>query len=196
MLALGWSYGHSFMTIDFSLLSLKKSQINGISSDIVKRTSGYKRRVNVLQTAPEQIPDMVRRALSNGINAEYVLMDSWFTMPPLVKAIVEQGLDVIGMVIETKQRYLVNGSTVLLKQLYQSAQPVESKKGVLCSIHCMMPNGTPVKIVFMRNRNKKYEWLAILSTVSPKYKNKRSSLVRTTNSHLSEVFSDRWLFCT
>ena len=28
----------------------------------------------------------------------------------------------------------------------------------------MMANGTPVKIVFIRNRNKKSEWLAILST--------------------------------
>ncbi len=107
---------------------------------------------------------MIRRALSNGIHAEYVLMDSWFTMPPLVKAVVEQGLDVIGMVKETKQRYLVNGSLVSLKQLYQSAQPIQSKKGVLRSIHCVMANGTPVKIVFIRNRNKKSEWLAILST--------------------------------
>lgn len=164
MLTLGWSDGHSFMPVDFSLLSSKKSQINGISSEIDKRTSGYKRRVNALQTAPEQIPDMIRRALSNGINAEYVLIDSWFTMPPLVKAVAEQGLDVIGMVKETKQRYSVNGNLVSLKQLYRLAQPVQSKKSVLRSIHCVMANGTPVKIVFIRNRNKKREWLALLST--------------------------------
>lgn len=59
---------------------------------------------------------------------------------------------------------MVNGSLVSLKQLYQSAQPIQSKKGVLRSIHCVMANGTPVKIVFIRNRNKKSEWLAILST--------------------------------
>ncbi|MBE1556125.1 hypothetical protein H4683_003246 [Filibacter limicola] len=34
MLTLGWSDGHSFMPIDFSLLSSKKAQINGISEDI------------------------------------------------------------------------------------------------------------------------------------------------------------------
>jgi hypothetical protein len=44
------------------------------------------------------------------------------------------------------------------------AQPVESKKGVLRSIHTMMANGTPLKVVFIRNRNKRSEWLAILST--------------------------------
>ncbi len=68
--------------------------------------------------------------------------------PPLVKAIVEQGLDVICMVKETKQRYLVNGKSVSLKQLYQLAQPVESRKGILRSLHTMMKNGAPVKIVF------------------------------------------------
>lgn len=164
MLTLGWSDGSTFMPVDFSLLSSKKAQINGISTDIDKRTSGYKRRMNALQTAPEQIPDMIRRALLTGIDARYVLMDSWFTLPPLIQAIVGQGLDVIGMVKETKQRYLTDGQRVSLKQLYRLAGPVQGKKGILRSIRCVMANGTPVKIVFVQNRNKRSEWLAILST--------------------------------
>ncbi|WP_026023025.1 transposase [Paenisporosarcina sp. TG20] len=164
MLTLGWSDGSTFMPADFSLLSSKKAQINGISSDIDKRTSGYKRRMNALQTAPEQIPDMIRRALSSGIDASYVLMYSWFTLPPLVQAMTEQGLDVIGMVKETKQRYLADGKRVSLKQLYRLAQPVQGEKGILRSIRCVMANGTSVKIVFVQNRNKRSEWLAILST--------------------------------
>jgi hypothetical protein len=115
MLTLGWSDGYTFMPIDFSLLSSKKAQINGISAQIDKRTCGYKRRMNAVQSEPEQIPDMIKRALANGIDASYVLMDSWFTLPPLVKAIVDQGLDVIGMVKETKQRYNVAGKLISLK---------------------------------------------------------------------------------
>lgn len=53
---------------------------------------------------------------------------------------------------------------VSLKQLYRLAVPVQSGKGVLRSIHTTMANGTPVKVVFIQNRNKKSEWLAILST--------------------------------
>jgi hypothetical protein len=164
MLTLGWSDGCTFMPIDFSLLSSMKAQINGISEHIDKRTSGYKRRENALQSKPEQIPDMLKRARASGIDASYVLMDSWFTLPPLVKALVEQGLDVIGMVKETKQRYSVNGKLLSLKQLYRLASPVTSKKGILRSIHTVMANGTPIKVVFIQNRNKKSEWLAILST--------------------------------
>lgn len=80
MLTLGWSDGSTFMPIDFTLLSSIKAQINGISTDIDKRTSGYKRRLDALESAPEQIPSMIHRALTCGVEASYVLMDSWFTL--------------------------------------------------------------------------------------------------------------------
>ena len=53
MLTLGWSDGHTFMPIDFSLLSSKTSPINGINEGIDKRCSGYRRRVEALQSAPQ-----------------------------------------------------------------------------------------------------------------------------------------------
>lgn len=164
MLTLGWSDGATFLPIDFSLLSSKKSQINGISNDVDKRSSGYKRRKEALQTAPEQIPNMIERALKAGIDASYVLMDSWFTGQPLIKEITEQGLDVIGMVKKLKQRYIVNGELVYLDQLYRFATPTDGKRGVLRSIHTTQANGVPIKVIFVRNRNKKSDWLAILST--------------------------------
>ncbi|MFD1349682.1 IS4 family transposase [Oceanobacillus caeni] len=164
MLTLGWSDGATFMPVDFSLLSSKKSKINDISNKVDKRTSGYKRREEALQTAPEQLPSMISRALSAGIDASYVLMDSWFTQQPLIQSIVEQGIDVIGMVKATNQRYLVDEKRVNLKELYRLAKPASGNKSILHSIHTTMANGVPVKVVFVRNRNKRSEWLAILST--------------------------------
>lgn len=70
MLTLGWSDGTTFMPIEFSLLSSKNAQINGISKQIDKRTCGYQRRKDALLSAPEQIPTMIKRALASGINAE------------------------------------------------------------------------------------------------------------------------------
>ena len=164
MLTLGWSDGATFMPVDFSLLSSKKSQINGISKGIDKRTSGYQRRKEALQTAPEQIPQMIERAMNSGIDASYVLMDSWFTQQPLIKEITAQGLDVIGMVKKLNQRYIVDGNRIGLDELYRLARPTDGKKGILRSIHTTQANGVPVKVIFVRNRNKKSDWLAILST--------------------------------
>lgn len=164
MLTLGWSDGATFIPVDFSLLSSKKSQVNGISTKIDKRSSGYKRRLESLQKAPEQIPDMIDRAMNAGIDASYVLMDTWFTHQPLIKDIRDQGLDVIGMVKTLNQRYVVGDKRVSLKELYRLAAPIKGKKSLLRSIHTTQANGVPVKVVFVRNRNKKSDWLAILST--------------------------------
>lgn len=164
MLTLGWSDGFTFMPLDFTLLSSKKAQINGISENIDKRSSGYKRRVEALESAPTVIPGMLERALQAGVSADYVLLDTWFTQQPLIQSIVELGLDVIGMVKATNQRYLVNNKKLSLKELYKVAAPVSGKKGIMRSIQITMANGVQVKVVFIQNRNKKSEWLAILST--------------------------------
>lgn len=164
MLTLGWSDGQSFIPLDFALLSSSRSSINGISADIDKRSSGYKRRMEALKSAPELIPEMIQRALTQGVTASYVLMDSWFTFAPLVQAIIGQGLDVIGMVKNSNQRYRLGKRLLSLKELYQTAGLVTGQKGILRSIQAYMVPNIQVKVVFVRHRTKKNEWLAILST--------------------------------
>jgi len=165
MLTLGWSDGHTFIPVDFSLLSSQSSQIQGIGAHIDKRTCGYKRRMEALQSAPAIIPTMIDRALASGISASHVLMDSWFTYAPLLREITKRGLDAIGMVKDTNQRYQVGNSRLSLKQLYQVASPVRRKgSGILRTICTQMIPGLAVKIVFVENRTRKGEWLALLST--------------------------------
>lgn len=165
MLTLGWSDGHTFIPVDFSLLSSVKSQIQGVSQAIDKRTHGYKRRMEALRPAPEIIPAMLDRALAAGMTASYVLMDSWFTYAPLIQAILDRGLDVIGMVKADNKRYLVGGRRLSLQELYYAATPVQgTNKGILRSIHTQLSPGIPVRMVFVRHRTNKKEWLAILCT--------------------------------
>lgn len=163
MLTLGWTDGHTFMPIDFSLLSSLKTQINGIFP-IDKRSLGYKRRLESRYSAPELISKIIEQALSFGISASYVLMDSWFTYAPLIQEIRTKGLDVIGMVKNTNQRYLVNQRSLSLLELYAMATPVVGRKGILRSIQTQLVPSIPIKVVFVRHRTHKNEWLAILST--------------------------------
>jgi hypothetical protein len=68
-------------------------------------------------------------------------MDTWFTHQPLIKNIKEQGLDVIGMVKNLKQRYFIDGERVNLKELYRLAAPIQGKKGLLRSSIPLKPMG-------------------------------------------------------
>lgn len=100
MLTLGWSDGHTFIPTDFAMLSSQTACLNGINEEIDKRSHGYKRRLKALKKATDVIPNMIDRTLQNSVQASYVLMDTWFTHAPLIRAVLERGLDVIGMVKE------------------------------------------------------------------------------------------------
>lgn len=165
MLTMGWSDSHSFIPMDFALLSSAKSQINGISDGMDKRTVGYKRREEALLSAPKVIASMIDRAIAAGASASYTLMDSWFTHAPLIKEVLDRGLHVIGMIKNDNKRYLVGGNRLNLKELYLAAPQVEGKKSdILRCIRTELVPGIPVFVVFIRHRSKKKEWLAILST--------------------------------
>jgi len=165
MLTLGWSDGHTFIPTDFAMLSSRNACLHGMNETIDKRSSGYKRRLAALEKAPDVISEMIDRTLKSGVHASYVLMDSWFTHAPLIRAVCQRGLDVIGMVKANNQRYQVNGEDLNLKELYKAAKINRSNKiGILRSITTTLSGDIPVKIVFVQHRNNKREWLAILST--------------------------------
>jgi hypothetical protein len=61
--------------------------------------------------------------------------------------------------------YLVGNRRLDLKELYCVARPIQgARKGILRSITTKMAPDITVKIVFVRHRTNKNEWLSILST--------------------------------
>nr|WP_156130239.1 transposase [Paenibacillus durus] len=133
-----------------------------------KRSCGYKRRKEALLPAPRVIPEQLDRALSSGTVAEYVLMDSWFTHAPLIQDLLGRGLQVIGIVKNDNKRYLVQDKRLNLKELYAAACLLESpNRHVLRQIRTELAPGIPIAVVFIRNRSKKKEWLAILRPTGP-----------------------------
>jgi SRSO17 transposase len=112
---------------------------------------------------PDAVVEMLKRALNAGFSADYVLMDSWFTQAPLLQKLGAQSLHVIGMVKELKQRYILEGESLSLSELYAKI-PKSPKTEILGSVRVETPNGLALKIVFVQNRNNRREWLAILTT--------------------------------
>ncbi len=106
---------------------------------------------------------LIKNALNAGIKADYVLMDTWFTTEPMIKEILETGIHIIGMVKQLKQRYTYNGKQYKLPELKKFVS-FEGTRNIFGSLVVATKTGIPVKIVFVRNRNKKSECLYILST--------------------------------
>lgn len=69
-------------------------------------------------TKPKATAQLIEQALAVGVEADYVLMDTWFTEEPLIKEINTYGLDVIGMVKRgPKRKYKYIGKDYTLDRL-------------------------------------------------------------------------------
>lgn len=165
MLTLGWSDGFSFIPLDFVMLSSsnEKNRLQHIDSKIDKRTHGYKRRLEALNSKPECVSEMIDRVLNAGLSADYVLMDSWFTNEPMLKNLILKGLDAIGMVKDMKQKYCYADKWCSLKELRNKLKHSDFND-LIGSINVTTKSGIPVRLVFVKNRNVRKEWLVILST--------------------------------
>jgi hypothetical protein len=165
LLTLGWSDGYSFVPVAFNMLSsaTKSNRYQEMCTDMDHRSNGYKVRKESMMAKTDAAILMIQRALKSGIQADYVLMDTWFTTEPMIQSILAEGLDVIGMVKQLNQRYNYKGKAYTLPQL-QKFVSFDGARNIFGSLCATTKNGIPVKIVFVRNRNKKSECLYLLST--------------------------------
>lgn len=182
LLTLGWTDGYSFIPVGFNMLSSAKKQnrYQEVSKDIDHRTNGYKARKESMLAKTEAAVLLIKNALDAGMLADYVLMDTWFTTEPMIRKILELGLDVIGMVKQLKQRYYFNGRLYTLPEL-QKFVNYSGASNIFGSLYVTTKNGIPVKIVFVRNRNKKSECLYLLSTNT-----------MLSDSEIVRIYGNRW----
>ena len=165
LLTVCWSDGVSCLPLDFALLSSakEKNRFHESHKSMDKRCCAFRRRKEATTKATALLAPMVKRILKAGINARYVLMDSWFTMPSNVCAL-RKHLDVIGMVKKTpKVCYEHDGKKRNLMEIYQNLTKRRGRAKILASTTVKLGDGKPAKIVFVRDRRKK-DWLALLST--------------------------------
>ena len=165
MLTICWSDGVSCLPLDFSLLSSAnaKKRLCENRKSMDKRCSAWQRRQEATIKAPENLEAMVKRILAAGVQAKYLLMDSWFMMPATVTALCKH-IDVIGMVKKTsKIHYGYNGHRLDLKAIYRKLQKRRGRAKILASTIVTLKDGLPVKLVFVRDKRKQ-DWLALMST--------------------------------
>ena len=165
LLSLCWSDGSSLAPLDFALLSSPKAKNRLQEADdrLDQRTCGAKRRQEAITKSTELIAPMLKRAKAAGVQAKYLLMDSWFGMPAII-AKASEHLPVICMIKRTKKvHYSFENEQLDVMSIYHRIRKRPGRAKVLASVVVTMNNGDPARIVFVRNKHKK-DWLALLST--------------------------------
>ncbi|WP_099192871.1 IS4 family transposase [Tepidibacter mesophilus] len=189
MLTLGWSDGNTFLPLAFTLLSSEKekNRICSINDSVDKRSNGYKIREEAIKKSPDAMIDLLKQSVACGLPVSYVLFDSWFTYPKTLIKILKLNLHTIAMVkAMPKVFYTYEGKKYNLKSLYSTIKKKRGKAKIKASVIVQIgedEQAAPImaKIVFVKDRNKSRNWIALISTD-----------ITLTDEEIIRIYGKRW----
>ena len=185
LLTLGWSDGVSFIPVNSCLLSTEnpENRINE-AKQVNKQSFGTKIREMAQRKATDVLLQLIQEAQKAGIKAKYVLFDSWFTYPKTILALKKMQLDTVAMVKKTdKIQFLYQGEMLSDKQIFNHSKKRRGRATYLLSVMVEVcgESNIPAKLVFVRNRNKRSDYLVLIST--------DTSL---TEQEIIQLYGKRW----
>ena len=174
MLTLGWTDGSTFIPLCFRHLasSDEKKQRCGCKANLDKRSRAYQIRREAVSKATEVLVLQLKAATKFGITAKHVLFDSGFAYPSTIMKIHSLGLHTTARVKNTtKINYLVDGKKMNAKEIYHRNKKRRGKSRYLLSVpielfaaDSNLTTTLSAKLVYVRNRQKRNDWIALLST--------------------------------
>jgi hypothetical protein len=184
-LFLGLHDGKSFFALDFSLHGEKGNEKNenykpyGLTDKQLKarfskkrnKDSACKQRVNeYFKKKPEMLISMIKNAIRNNIRFDYLLTDSWFTIPKLIKFIASIRFKCffLGMVKKGNTKYFFNGKSLILSKILSSlkhSKRMSHSKKLRCWFYEAEAElqGVKIKLLFCRT-SKRGKWNCLLTT--------------------------------
>ncbi len=165
-LQLGYHNGINFYPVDVAL-STSSNRPSSKLRNIDKRSCGWKRRNEALDKKTTALLQMVERAWHQGLDASFVLFDSWFAHDKIISSIYSTGYGVICRLKKGRVKYSYQGQQYTLKQLWQQ---VAKKKTSWLSKHnvkavCLnvaLPKTGAVRLLFVSDGSK--NWQPLLCT--------------------------------
>ena len=162
MMTMGWTDGSSFVPIASSLLSSKNDQnVIGTTKKIDKRTI----------KGDHVVIQLLDQALKAGLTAKYVMFDTWFSNPHQIVQISQRGLNVIAIVKKSsKITYEFEGKRMNVKQIFNACKKRRGRSRYLLSVPVkvgdLAKDGAQIdaRIVCVRNRSNRKDWIALICT--------------------------------
>jgi hypothetical protein len=186
IVTLGLFAGSGYYPLDFSYwVSNRRHKKSPIVNGKDRRSiSGQMSHEAVHYTKLDLALRMIERAVSQGLQAGYVLFDSWYAWPSFIQAVckITKGLNVICRLKDSKVLYGYQGKKYRLSALYQKVKKdlrKSKRTGLLLKrVNVTMPGGDePAIIVFVKGyrepeeqsvkgkkKQKEPKWVAFLST--------------------------------
>ena len=168
LMTLGWTDGNTFLPVSSSLLaSSKASNLIGPAACYDGRSLAAKRRNLAQMKGTDVMIELLKSAQAAGHQADYVLFDTWFSSPAQIIALKKLGLDSIAMIKKSPRVYYeYEGELLSIKKIFGICKKRRGRSKYLLSIKVMVgkDQNIPAKIVCVRNKKNKKDWIAFLCT--------------------------------
>ena len=168
LMTLGWTDGNTFLPVNGCLLaSSKESNLIGHVDQFDGRSLAAKRRKLAREKGTDVMIELLKNALSAGHTADYVLFDTWFSNPSQLLAVKSMGLDSIAMIKKSSRIYYeYEGQNLSIQKIFGICKKRRGLSKYLLSVNVMIGKGEkiPAKIVCVRNKNNKKDWIAFICT--------------------------------
>ncbi len=167
LMTLGWTDGNTFLPVNSCLLaSSKESNLIGPVEQFDGRSLAAKRRKLARTKGTDVMIELLRSALSAGHTADYVLFDTWFSSPAQLIAVKNLGLDSIAMIKKSSRIYYeYEGKQLSIKKIFGICKKRRGRSKYLLSVEVLVgKEKIPAKIVCVRNKKNKKDWIAFICT--------------------------------
>jgi len=165
VVSLNYSDGYSNFMLDFAISMGKHArvQLESFTGELDIRTTAYKRRLEIMHGKSKLAMDMVKRAVNGGLQADYLLVDSWYSKPVFIQEMNRLGLKVITRIANNNKIWNFVGKQKSLDAIYSKAKVVTTaKKGTYgkkikfkyFSVIAEHRNAGKLKIVFIKTTDK------------------------------------------
>lgn len=138
------------------------------SKKVDARSNGAKQRRLAQMKATEVMLRLLQEAKEAAIPARHVLFDTWFCSPSSLLSIHALGYEVVAMAKKTEKiHYLHEGVMQDVKAIYKEHRKQRGRSKYLLSVEAVVCKGDeslPVRLVFVRNRNNRKDWLVLVTT--------------------------------
>ena len=183
-LFLGYFDGRSFFPIDFAVSATKKRP-NTHEKKVDKRSCSYRRRKEAKAKTTDTLISMIKMAYNRGVDASYLLFDSWFAHDVIIKKVLDIGYHVICRCPVRNVKYSYKGAKYTAKQLFSKVIRKQMKWNAklgfyIASVNVILPKTGEVTLVFCQSE-RKTKFALFLSTDT-----------ELENSEILKKYANRW----
>ena len=124
IVSLNYTDTHSTFQLDFSLRinDSRRREVGDFTHAVHYKSNAHKRRIEGLDGKNSIALNMVNRALNQGVEADYLLVDSWYAKPDFIAQAGELGMPVIARIANNVRIWNFKGNHKTLDALHTACQ--------------------------------------------------------------------------